>query len=253
MNIEPWSPYLGGTYLPSKGRITLTAAFADVVSLLAGFQAYELPEIFSAPEDDGKNDACRHLVCIDAETMAEQFIAGRIATFARPLNGGEVTPIDSALWEIDNPLPRFATGTFNLECWMNPQATPTHRIFVDSEQFDDWLAKLKPYGPLSNQQIEEATNSQLRARRAVARRNLVAVPKDTENSVAQMPANRASSEIELIDIKAVSDIISLSRSTIYARIQNGQFPDGIKLGRSTRWRKSDVLLWVEEQAAGQTH
>ena len=50
-----------------EGRNALTAAFADVVRVRAGFPSHELPEIFSAPAINGKNDAARDLVRLDAE------------------------------------------------------------------------------------------------------------------------------------------------------------------------------------------
>ncbi len=72
------------------------------------------------------------------------FANGRLDTFARPLGGGKVVGIDAGLWELDEPLHRFATGAFNFELWADPEAPLTHRIFVDDVQFDDWLAALKP-------------------------------------------------------------------------------------------------------------
>ena len=101
--------------LVSEGRKTLTAAFADVVQLPAGFPFYELPDIFAAPNDDGENDGARDLVRLDTEHLARMFPNGRRATFARPLGGGEVVGIDAGLWELDDPLLRFATGTCSFE------------------------------------------------------------------------------------------------------------------------------------------
>jgi prophage regulatory protein len=51
----------------------------------------------------------------------------------------------------------------------------------------------------------------------------------------------------------VSDVIamtSLSRSTIYERVQDGKFPKQIKLSiRRTVWRLSDVSQWMDQQVA----
>ena len=74
-------------------------------------------EIFEAPEDDGENDAARDLVQLDAEHMARAFAIGKLDTFGPPLGGGEVVTIPTAHWELDDPLPRFATGALNLERW----------------------------------------------------------------------------------------------------------------------------------------
>ncbi len=169
----------------SGGRRTLTSAFADLVVSRQGFQSYELPEIFAAPEDEGENDAARDLVRLEAEHLSRMFANGRLNSFVRPLGGGEVTAIAPELWEIDDSLPRFATGALNLEHWADYSADPTHRVFVDVQQFDSWLANLKPLGPLSNRQIEEIVDPHLRAVRSVARRSL-----DPEIEHADRPMKR---------------------------------------------------------------
>ena len=79
----------------SGGSVALTAAFADVVSVRAGFPPHELPKIFSVPLDDGENDAARDLVRLDAEHMTRMFALGRIAAFSWPIGGGEVVGIAS--------------------------------------------------------------------------------------------------------------------------------------------------------------
>jgi len=42
---------------------------------------------------------------------------------------------------------------------------------------------------------------------------------------------------------------SVSRSTIWRWVREGQFPQPIKLGGSTRWAEVAVLAWEAEQAA----
>lgn len=82
--------------------------------------------------------------------------------------------IPAAHWEIDDPLPRFATGVFNATEWADADADApaTHRIFVDAKEFDEWLAGLKPLGPLSDRELEGALNPRLRAARAIAARHV---------------------------------------------------------------------------------
>ncbi|QLG89930.1 helix-turn-helix domain-containing protein [Chitinibacter bivalviorum] len=49
----------------------------------------------------------------------------------------------------------------------------------------------------------------------------------------------------LIDIKELSETISLAEQTIYNRFnKGGDLPPAIKLGRSLRWRESDVAAWI---------
>lgn len=250
--IQPWSPYEGRLSLVSNGRKSLTAAFADVVQCRAGFPSYELPEIFAAPDDEGENDAARDLVRLDAEHLARMFAKGRLATFARPLGGGEVVGIDVRLWELDDPLARFATGAFNLENWTDPEAPPTHRIFVDDAQFDEWLAALKPLGPLTARQVEEIVDPQLRAARAVAARRANSAPlvKLEDGEFAKTPSSDPPGVGPLLlTVEEVSELIGRSVSSIYGDEKKGAFPERIKLGSSSRWRKDEVLAWIEEQAA----
>lgn len=253
--IPPWSPYEGRTALISDGRTALTAAFADVVRVRAGFASHELPEIFSAPADDGENDAARDLVSLDAEHMTRMFVIGRIATFARPLGGGAVVGISPTAWEIDDTLNRFATGALNLDRWWEIGAPPTHRIFIDRQQFNEWLASLKPLGFLTNRQVEEIVDPQLRAQRAVAERRLKSELPQSASLESTIFYNKQGVGDPpgvgplLLDVSEVSELIGRSNSTIYADVKKGAFPEGIKLGSSTRWKKTEVLAWVEEQAA----
>ncbi|WP_083841544.1 AlpA family transcriptional regulator [Pseudovibrio sp. FO-BEG1] len=50
--------------------------------------------------------------------------------------------------------------------------------------------------------------------------------------------------------REVESILGLSRSTIYKLLANGDFPPPIKLiGRTVRWRKSEILAWADTRAA----
>lgn len=248
--IEPWSPYAGRTSIISSGRRPLTSAFGDLVSCRAGFPPHELPGIFRAPEDEGENDAIRDLVRLRADHLAATFVTGRLQTFARPLGGGEAVAVDALMWELDDPLPRFATGAFNLEQWWDAKALPTHRLFVDAKEFDRWLAALKPLGFLTNQQVEEIVDPQKRAARAVAAENIAANhPEDTDRHDRPVHSDPPGAGPILLDIKEVSELIKRSRSTIYKMEAKGEFPEPLKLGASTRWKRDEVVAWIEEQAA----
>ena len=53
---------------------------------------------------------------------------------------------------------------------------------------------------------------------------------------------------QVLRIFEVSDRTGLPRSSIYAKIQAGDFPRPIKLGaRSVGWLESDVNQWVDDQ------
>lgn len=250
--ITPWSPYLEQALTTSAGRIALVKAFGDLVRVQQGFNPHELPEIFAAPEDEGENDACRHLVTMDAAFLTAQFLRQRVATFARPLGGGEVVPIMASTWEIDDPLPRLATGAFNLEHWADPEAPLTHRIFVDSADFDEWLAGLNSLDRLSNRDLEAALDPQLRAARAVAARRVKTALEPQRQSFegdARVSLSQSLSDgDELLTRPEVEALVKLGRSAIYTKIKTDGFPQNILLGGRAVWRKSEVMAWVEEKA-----
>ncbi len=54
----------------------------------------------------------------------------------------------------------------------------------------------------------------------------------------------------LLDIKTVSTLLGLSRSSIYGLIKDGFFPAPLKVGeRASRWHIDDVDAFIESLAA----
>lgn len=45
---------------------------------------------------------------------------------------------------------------------------------------------------------------------------------------------------QLFSVKEVSEMVGLSPATIYRQVKLGTFPSPIKIGPSTRWRRSDL-------------
>ena len=154
-------------------------------------------------------------------------------------------------WELDDPLPRFATGAFNLKLWWEASAELTHRIFVDTKQFDRWLASLRPLGPLTNRQMEAIVDPQKRAVRAVASDATVKVSSQAsfDETQSQLSPDPPGVGPVLMTLDEVCDLTRRSSSTIYAYMEKGFFPEPIKLGSSSRWLKSEILAYIAEQAA----
>ncbi|ADV47071.1 helix-turn-helix transcriptional regulator [Nitratifractor salsuginis] len=48
----------------------------------------------------------------------------------------------------------------------------------------------------------------------------------------------------LLNIKQVSEKTSLGQTKIYEMIKLNEFPPPVKLGRSRRWRESDIDRWI---------
>ena len=51
-------------------------------------------------------------------------------------------------------------------------------------------------------------------------------------------------------LPAVEEISGLSKSSIYLRMSNGEFPQSISLGgRAVGWLDSDIQQWLDERIA----
>ncbi|WP_283624102.1 helix-turn-helix transcriptional regulator [Morganella morganii] len=53
----------------------------------------------------------------------------------------------------------------------------------------------------------------------------------------------------LVDMKFITQFTGLTDKWFYKLIQEGKFPKPIKLGRSSRWLKSEVETWLQERIA----
>lgn len=55
---------------------------------------------------------------------------------------------------------------------------------------------------------------------------------------------------KIIRLPAVKEITGLSRSSIYLRMSNGEFPRSISLGTNSRaigWLEADIEQWLDER------
>lgn len=51
----------------------------------------------------------------------------------------------------------------------------------------------------------------------------------------------------LIDMKFICERLGMMDKWIYKLIQDGRFPKPIKLGRSSKWKLSEVDQWLQDQ------
>lgn len=54
-------------------------------------------------------------------------------------------------------------------------------------------------------------------------------------------------EDPLIDMTFITKFSGMTDKWFYRLINEGQFPKPIKLGRSSRWRKSEVEAWLQQR------
>lgn len=52
---------------------------------------------------------------------------------------------------------------------------------------------------------------------------------------------------KMVDMVFITEFTGLSDKWFYKLIQEGQFPKPIKMGRSSRWLKSEIELWVQQR------
>uniref|UniRef100_UPI0035C6C825 helix-turn-helix transcriptional regulator n=1 Tax=Serratia quinivorans TaxID=137545 RepID=UPI0035C6C825 len=52
---------------------------------------------------------------------------------------------------------------------------------------------------------------------------------------------------KMVDMVFITEYTGLSNKWFYKLIQGGEFPKPIKLGRSSRWLKSEVENWVQQR------
>ncbi|WP_323084321.1 AlpA family transcriptional regulator [Providencia alcalifaciens] len=55
---------------------------------------------------------------------------------------------------------------------------------------------------------------------------------------------------QLVDMKFITQLTGLTDKWFYKLIQEGEFPKPIKLGRSSRWLKSEVESWLNTRITG---
>ncbi len=247
--IRPWSIYEGRLSAGSAGRIPLEMAFAMLVSDRVGVEAYELPDIFSAPSDEGDNDIMRELVRLEAELMSEEILNGKLSTYARPIGGGDIIALKPDAWEIDEPLDRFAVAALNLEHWMDAQAQPTHRIFVGEEQFKKWAGDLMRPEAFGLDDVDQILDPFGHDRKLSAENAKMDQHGDRDPSPNQtISSDPPGVGPKFLKLPVVKEMVSLSRSSIYIKITEKTFPEQTKIGGGSFWLESEIVQWIEENA-----
>lgn len=69
-----------------------------------------------------------------------------------------------------------------------------------------------------------------------------------KNSMATT-ATLLNADDPLINMVFITTYTNMTDKFFFKLIKNGQFPKPVKLGRSSRWRKSEVEAWMQERMA----
>lgn len=54
---------------------------------------------------------------------------------------------------------------------------------------------------------------------------------------------------QLVDMRFITKLTGLTDKWFYKLIKDGQFPKPIKLGRSSRWKQSEIEDWLQQRIA----
>ena len=54
-------------------------------------------------------------------------------------------------------------------------------------------------------------------------------------------------EDQFVDMAFITSLTGLTDKWFYRLIKDGRFPKPVKLGRSSRWLKSEVEAWLQER------
>lgn len=67
------------------------------------------------------------------------------------------------------------------------------------------------------------------------------------NTLNTTDIHQFSAEDPLIDMAFITTVTGMTDKWFYKLIQDGTFPKPIKLGRSSRWFKSEVDAWMQQR------
>ncbi|EDL9821092.1 Rha family transcriptional regulator [Salmonella enterica subsp. enterica serovar Infantis] len=62
-----------------------------------------------------------------------------------------------------------------------------------------------------------------------------------------MTTHPSLTEDQFVDMVFITSLTGLTDKWFYRLIKDGLFPKPVKLGRSSRWLKSEVEVWLQER------
>ena len=217
-------PYLLAETPTSSGRAFLPRAFAHWCALHHGLSPEQIDAAFA-----GSDPASARRVLHDARLLGETLAAGRIGSWARPMGGGVPARLGRDVWELDDFGPRFARGALDPRRPYDPDAEPTHWIFLDLDGF--------------NAVVEASCADALPPQRRQAREQ---EPRNASTGCDEIIPGLAQGE-GLVRLPEVKSRTGLSRSTIYRRMEAGRFPTTVEMdGNVAAWRRSELEAWLAD-------
>lgn len=222
-------PYTMDEQPTSPGRLLLARAFAHWCMLHHGCDPAEVQDALAdAPDVEAR---VRRQIRDSARLIGELIAGGRVRSFARPIGGGETTALKPSAWELDEYRSRMASSGIDPERPFDQDAPATHWVFLDLDDFNALTAESCGESPARGIHAPE-----IGADRA---------PTRAGTDPATGSTDRAPRFLRLPEVKART---GMSRSTIYNRIRDEQFPAPRNLGGNiSAWPEADVDRWIADR------
>lgn len=210
----------------SEGRTFLGEAFAFYCTAEWGFSFTEIEAAFASPLECDED--VRDQVLFASQLFGRAFQAGRVETYARPFGGGSPRLLSQDTWELDDFALRFRHCALDPERRFDPEAPPTHWLFVNSQQFNRLVDVLE--APLERHAfVDKAT------------------PTAAGPSVMPLQRDRFLRKSEVLAL------VPFSRSTLDDRVRRGLFPPSRNLGGGiVVWWESEILKWMAQHGFKQS-
>jgi prophage regulatory protein len=217
-----WSTYDMARRPTSAGRILLAEVLEEVMFETCGLREGGIAEAFAADDEIAGDE--RASIRSFAMFIGQLIQDGELSTWVRPFGGGELQTFPASKWEIDDFERRFASSAVDPARWADPNASPTHWIFVSRESLDAW------WETWNNDHPEDQGPALLP----------IAVETLSSGTVADRPGN-----LSFLRVSEVETRTGMSRSTIYEKIRSEGFPEPVRLSaRMSRWLDGEVDAWL---------
>lgn len=224
-NTPRWSMYDMARRPTSAGRILLADVLEEVMSETCGLREGGIAEAFAASDEIARDE--RASIRSFATFVGGLIQDGELSTWVRPFGGGELVTFPASKWEIDDFEGRFASSAVDPARWAEPNASPTHWIFVSRASLDAW------WDTWNNGQPEDLGPPLLP----------IAVESLSSGTVSDRPGN-----LSFLKVSEVEARTGMSRSTIYEKIRSEDFPEPVRLSaRMSRWLDGEVDAWLRKK------
>ncbi len=233
-----WEVYEAGDPFRFRSRehILLSEAVLLYVGLVFGQVGADISEAFTSTEDSSYDRSRRGEVLALISLLHDLLVTGRLHSFIRPFGGGAPRRLHTNEWEMDDPLARFAWSGMDPAAPYDPDVPATHWILVPRTEVDEILERaggtpvFKDASIPLDQPAQDGTG-----------------PRGSGPKIVIVPPEPPAPIGSLLKRDAVLGRTSMSKSTLYQRIEEERFPAPVTLGsRMSRWREEDVDNWLRD-------